>query len=114
MTQTSFWLLLFVAGFACLPWAVRWLQRRSGQVPHGSDHATRLVSSFALSPQQRVVTVEVGPDHARTCLVLGVSPQSIHCLHVYAAESGAPLALPPASAEASAGLRAAAATASPQ
>lgn len=96
MTQTSFWLLLFIAAIACLPWGVRWLQRRAGQVPHGTDHSTRLVSSFALSPQQRVVTVEVGPEHARTCLVLGVSPQAIQCLHTYAAESGAPLVAPAA------------------
>ncbi|MBY0410619.1 MAG: flagellar biosynthetic protein FliO, partial [Burkholderiaceae bacterium] len=30
----------------------------------------------------RVVTVEVGPENARTCLVLGVTAQHISCLHV--------------------------------
>jgi flagellar protein FliO/FliZ len=29
-----------------------------------------------------VVTVEVGPEGARTWLVLGVTAQSINCLHV--------------------------------
>ena len=44
--------------------------------------ASRVVSAVAVGPQQRVVTVEVGPEHARTWLVLGVTAQQVSCLHV--------------------------------
>jgi flagellar protein FliO/FliZ len=36
---------------------------------------------MAVGPQQRVLTVEVGPENARTWLVLGVTGQTITCLH---------------------------------
>ncbi|WP_208507883.1 flagellar biosynthetic protein FliO, partial [Variovorax paradoxus] len=49
--------------------------------------ASRLLSAVAVGPQQRVVTVEVGPEGARTWLVLGVTGQSITCLHTLPAAS---------------------------
>jgi flagellar protein FliO/FliZ len=82
MNQTSFWLVLFVVAFASLPWLVKWVQRRTGLGKVPQDGGTRLISSLALSPQQRVVTVEVLHGQTRTRLVLGVTPQSISCLHV--------------------------------
>jgi flagellar protein FliO/FliZ len=42
----------------------------------------------AVGPHQRVVTVEVGPQDARIWLVLGVTQQSIGCLHTIAPRSG--------------------------
>ena len=81
MFQTSFWLVLFIVGFACLPWLIKWLQRRTGLGAPAAG-ASRILSTLALSPQQRVVTVEIVQDGVRTRLVLGVSPQSVNCLHV--------------------------------
>src|SRR6218665_2376649 len=47
-----------------------------------SGAAARVLSAVAVGPQQRVVTVEVGPEHARTWLVLGVTARQVSCLHV--------------------------------
>ena len=77
------WLLLIVA---LIP-AALWLLRRS---PMGASLAgvpglaapVRPVGSHALSPQQRLVTVEVGEGAQRVWLVLGVTPQQITTLHV--------------------------------
>ncbi len=85
MNFTSFWLLIFIAVLCALPWLVKWVQRRTGRGLGAQDNTTKLVSVLALGPAQRVMTVEVGPVHARTQLVLGVSAQSITCLHVLAA-----------------------------
>ena len=83
MTQTIVTVVAFLVLLAFLPLGVRWYQRR---MPGGgaAGPASRIVSSVAVGPQQRVVTVEVGPDEARTWLVLGVTPQNISCLHVMA------------------------------
>jgi flagellar protein FliO/FliZ len=48
-----------------------------------------MVSALALGPQQKVVTVEVGPHNARVWLVLGVTQQSIQCLHTMPADTSA-------------------------
>ena len=47
----------------------------------GMASAPRVISAVAVGPHQRVVTVEVGPESARTWLILGVTAQSITCLH---------------------------------
>jgi flagellar protein FliO/FliZ len=44
-----------------------------------------------VGPHQRVVTVEVGPEGARTWLVLGVTGQTISCLHSMNAGASQPL-----------------------
>lgn len=82
MTQTLLVVVLFVGAMTLLPWLVRRLQQRraAGEVAFGAG--SRVVSAVAVGPQQRVVTVEVGPEHARTWLVLGVTAQSVNCLHV--------------------------------
>lgn len=82
MTQTLLVVVLFVGAMALLPWAVRRLQQRHGMGSPASGAIAKVVSAVAVGPQQKVVTVEVGPEHARTCLVLGVTPQNISCLHV--------------------------------
>ena len=89
MSQTLWVVVLFVAAVASLPWLVRRIQQRQagGGLPAGAT--ARVLSAVAVGPQQRVVTVEVGPEHARIQLVLGVTAQHIQCLHVLQ-DSGAP------------------------
>jgi flagellar protein FliO/FliZ len=82
MTQTLSVVVLFIAGMACLPWLVRWVQQRKGVSGMSATvAASKVVSAVAIGPQQRVVTVEVGPEHARTLLILGVTAQHVSCLH---------------------------------
>jgi len=82
MTQTLLVVVLFVGAMALLPWAVRRLQQRQSSGALAAGVASRVVSAVAVGPQQRVVTVEVGPENARTWLVLGVTAQQVSCLHV--------------------------------
>lgn len=82
MTQTLLVVVLFVGAMALLPWAVRRLQQRQSSGTLAAGAASRVVSAVAVGPHQRVVTVEVGPEHARTWLVLGVTAQQVSCLHV--------------------------------
>ena len=80
MTQTIVSVVLFLVILALLPLAIRWYQQRApGNAPAAA--ASRIVSTVAVGPQQRVVTIEVGPEGARTWLVLGVTSQNISCLH---------------------------------
>jgi len=97
MTPALLAVVPFMAGMAALPWLIRRLQQRQATAGAGPAMASKVVSAAAVGPQQRVVTVEVGPEHARTWLVLGVTAQQIHCLHV----------LPAAGASATAGSTAA-------
>ena len=90
MSQAIFTVLAFVALLALLPMGVKWYtQRRLGGA--GSELASsRLISVLAVGPQQRVVTVEVGPVGARTWLVLGVTPQAITTLHTLSPAASLP------------------------
>lgn len=88
MTDALLTVVFFVVLLALLPWGVRWVQRR-GQLPGVAGPALRVGSAVAVGPQQRVVTVEVGPAGQRTWLVLGVTAHQVQCLHQYA-EPGAP------------------------
>jgi flagellar protein FliO/FliZ len=76
-------LLWFAAIVAAIP-LVLWLVKRSplggGMAGQGAA-ATKVVAALALSPSQRIVTIEVGEGAARTRLVLGVTPQQITTLH---------------------------------
>lgn len=94
MTQSMLLVGVLVLVIAMLPLAVKWVQTRAGQGPHGAGAGGRVLSALAVGPQQqRVVTVEVGPADARMCLVLGVTQQSITCLHSFpagGAATGAP------------------------
>lgn len=82
MTQTFLIVVLFVAAMAALPWLVRRVQLRQAVGSATGGVSSRVLSAVAVGPQQRVVTVEVGTDGARACLVLGVTAQHISCLHV--------------------------------
>ena len=94
MTQTLMTVGLFVLLLACVPLAVKWVQRRSVGGATGMALAPRVISAVAVGPHQRVVTVEVGPENARTWLVLGVTAQSITCLHSVPAVPAATLTSP--------------------
>jgi flagellar protein FliO/FliZ len=82
-------LLWLAAVLVAIP-VVLWLLKRTpllrGQHAPG---APRTVASLPLSPNQRVVTVEVGQGGERQWLVLGVGPQGITTLHTMPAGSEA-------------------------
>jgi flagellar protein FliO/FliZ len=82
MTQSLLTIVVFVALILTLPFIVRRVQQRRGGL-HGTPlgPTSKVVSAMAVGPQQRVLTVEVGPEDAWTWLVLGVTGQSITCLH---------------------------------
>ena len=81
MSQTLVTVAVFVLLLAMVPFGIKWMQARSGSAMGALGAGSRVVSAVAVGPNQRVVTVEVGPLDARTWLVLGVTPQSISCLH---------------------------------
>ena len=87
MTQTLIVVVLFVGAMAGLPWLVRRVQQRHAGQSVTAGGVSRVLSAVAVGPHQRVVTVEVGPEHARTWLVLGVTAQNVSCLHVMAASA---------------------------
>jgi flagellar protein FliO/FliZ len=87
MAQAWVLVAVFVAVLALIPVSLKWLQRRMGAGGVGATASIRIVSAVAVGPHQRVVTVEVGPEGARTWLTLGVTGQSITCLHTAAAVS---------------------------
>lgn len=82
ITQTLLLVVLFVAAIASLPWLIRKLQQRQAGLMQGATGVSRVVAAVSVGPQQRVVTVEVGPPRARQQLVLGVTAQQITCLQV--------------------------------
>lgn len=66
-----------------IPKLVRWLQGRN-LVP-GQTHDLKVVSALSVGSQQRVVVISLGSAMNHMNLVLGVSPQSITCLHAVVA-----------------------------
>jgi flagellar protein FliO/FliZ len=87
MTQTLISVGLFVLLLALVPIGLKWVQQRSASGASGIASASRIISAVAVGPHQRVVTVEVGPEGRRTWLTLGVTAQTITCLHSVAVES---------------------------
>lgn len=84
MSQTFAWVILFVLGIACLPWAVRWIQGRAGGRGPEAGKA-KVLSVLAVGPQQRVVTVQVAAGAKEAVLVLGVTASTVSCLHKWEA-----------------------------
>jgi len=78
-------LFLVVLALAMMPMGLKWLQRRLGGNMAGLPSVSKVVSVIAVGPQQRVVTVEAGPEHDRVWLVLGVTAQTVNCLHTSSA-----------------------------
>lgn len=81
-----------VVAMAALPWLLRRLQQRANTARGVAGVQGQVLHAMALGPGQRVVTVELERDGERTCLVLGVSPQHIQCLHVWGTD---PVQAPP-------------------
>lgn len=82
MTSTLISVGLFVVLLALVPVALKWVQQRRAVGGGGSvGSASKIISAIAVGPHQRVVTVEVGLEGARTWLTLGVTAQAISCLH---------------------------------
>ena len=79
-------LLWFAAIVVAIP-VVLWLVKRTAIGAAASQGGLRSVAVLALSPNQRIVTVEVGQGDARRWLVLGVTPQSINTLHEMAPQA---------------------------
>ncbi|MEX8495340.1 FliO/MopB family protein [Sphaerotilus sp.] len=74
------WLALILVSIP----AALWLLKRSGYAGLSSrvaPGAVRVVSQSVLSPQHRLVTVEVGEGGDRCWLVLGMTGQQISVLH---------------------------------
>ena len=91
MTQSLLWVAGFVLLLALVPSGIKWVQSRSGRGAVQAGASSRVLSAVAVGPQQRVVTVEVGPGDARICLVLGVTQHTVSCLHTFPAGSALPL-----------------------
>jgi flagellar protein FliO/FliZ len=91
MTQSLILIGLFLCVLVSLPFLIERIKKHYGLNTAGPSGPTRLVSALALGPQQKVVTVEVGPQNARVWLVLGVTQQSIQCLHTMPAELASPV-----------------------
>jgi flagellar protein FliO/FliZ len=96
MTQTLISVGIFVVLLALLPAGLKWVQGRSVGGAASVASASRIVSAVAVGPHQRVVTVEVGPEHARVWLTLGVTAQSITCLHTATPDAKSAMASVPA------------------
>jgi flagellar protein FliO/FliZ len=96
MQSTGWSLLWFVAVVAMIPVAL-WLLKRSGRFGAvGGTGVLRTVAAMPLSPNQRVVTIEVGQGDARRWLVLGVTAHTITTLHSMEPQGAAPAETPPA------------------
>jgi flagellar protein FliO/FliZ len=81
--------LWFIAVMAMIPLAL-WLLRRTPLgvgAASGSTGLMRHIAALSLSPQHRVVTIEVGSGDERRWLVLGVTPQGISTLHTMAPQA---------------------------
>ncbi|OYU46724.1 MAG: hypothetical protein CFE44_00605 [Burkholderiales bacterium PBB4] len=84
MSEQLVYVGLFLALFACIPWALKWGLRNTSVGQSQVAKTTKIVSMVGLGPSQRLVTVEVGPEHDKLQLVLGVTAQQIVCLHKFA------------------------------
>ena len=93
MTPSSFIgpVAAFVLILALIP-AALWLLKRTPLGGAGTTGLMRVVGALPLSPNQRIVTVEVGSGDERRWLVLGVSPAGINTLHTLPPQADAPTA----------------------
>ncbi len=84
MTQSLITGLVFIGLIACLPFAVRWMRQQAGSPLGSLVSQAKFISAVSVGPNQRVVTVEVGPEGKRVWLTVGVTPQAVTCLHTAA------------------------------
>ena len=89
MSEQLVYIGVFLIVFASIPLILKRFLRGRALGESGSVSATKVISMVGVGPNQRVVTVEVGPDNKRLLLVLGVSGQNIACLHKFETGSSA-------------------------
>jgi flagellar protein FliO/FliZ len=77
---------IFLVLLACVPFLVKWLKARTGNGQQSIGSQSKIVSALAVGPHQRIVTVEVGSEESRVRLTLGVTSQTITCLHTASVE----------------------------
>jgi flagellar protein FliO/FliZ len=81
MSNSLMPLLWFVAILALIP-ALLWLLKRTPMGGGAGSHGQmRTVAVLSISPNQRLLTVEIGQGEDKRWLVLGVTPQQITTLH---------------------------------
>jgi len=85
MPSVGSFVLWFALIVAAIPLTL-WLLKRTPMGGMSGTQTTRVISSTALGPTQRLVTVEVGQGESRQWLVLGVTAQSIHTVHTLPAQ----------------------------
>ena len=79
-------LLWFAAIIVMIPIAL-WLLKRTPLGGAGSGGVMRTIAALPISPNQRLLTVEVGQGDERRWLVLGVTPGGISTLHTMAPQA---------------------------
>nr|WP_316640397.1 flagellar biosynthetic protein FliO [uncultured Roseateles sp.] len=82
-------ILWFIAILAMIPLAL-WLLKRTPMGGSAAGGMMRTVAVLPLSPNQRLITVEVGQGDERRWLVLGVTSQQITTLHTMAPQGEVP------------------------
>ena len=82
-------LLWFIAIIAMIPFAL-WLLKRTPMGGGAAQGVMRNVAMLPLSPNQRLLTVEVGQGDQRKWLVLGVTAHNITTLHTMEPQGEAP------------------------
>ena len=90
-TSSLLVLFIMIGALAALPWLLKRWQAHRQMAPGALAVSTQVLSSANIGPGQRVVTVQVGQGAQTTCLVLGVTAQNIHCLHVMPSANAAHL-----------------------
>jgi flagellar protein FliO/FliZ len=97
MISTGFTSLLwFIAIIVMIPVAL-WLLKRTPMGGGAAQGFMRSVAMLPLSPNQRIVTIEVGQGDQRQWLVLGVTASTITTLHTMAPQAELPSSGLPAS-----------------
>lgn len=95
LTSSLLAVVAVLGALAALPWLLkRWQQRQQATRSATGAAQAQVLASVAVGPQQRVVMVQVEHGGQQACLVLGVTPQHMQCLHVL----GQPAATLPAGA----------------
>jgi flagellar protein FliO/FliZ len=82
-------LLWFVAIIVMIPIAL-WLLKRTPLGGTAAAGSMRTIAALPISPNQRLLTVEVGQGDERRWLVLGVTASSIQTLHTMAPQAEPP------------------------
>ncbi|UJW81308.1 FliO/MopB family protein [Hydrogenophaga sp. SL48] len=81
MLQNAAPALVLLILMVCIAWALQRYRRHLPGAARQTGPSLQVLSTLALGPQQRVVTVQVGQGEGSVCLVLGVSAGSVTPLH---------------------------------